>query len=254
MNPHRQVRLLRQKQGITQQQIADHLCMSRPAFNKLENGKTGMAVEMLQRIAKFLHVPVSQLLQGMPEPASTAWTDIDMMLEMTYHHLSWDKLKVVAYDDLTPAQLALLAIKGFASRNTYEDTPLGGRLYAYGPQHVADLMLYNLGMSTLFEQDLVNSSEWKQRYQLFKQARAAGLTEPEPEVDEQEYFVVFHIGLEMPDRTETSVQLAERDIPDGMDEHEALERLILKAGALDGYIGAFSLTGYDPFTEIVTTL
>ncbi|MBG8556311.1 helix-turn-helix domain-containing protein [Hymenobacter guriensis] len=254
MNPHRQVRLLRQKQGITQQQIADHLCMSRPAFNKLENGKTGMAVEMLQRIARFLHVPVSQLLQAMPEPASTAWTDIDLMLETTYYYLSETKFKFVAYDELTPAHLALLATKGFASREAYEDTPLGGRLYAYGPHQVTELMFYTFGMSTLFEQDLVHSQEWKQRYQLFKQARAAGLTEPEPEVDEQEYFVVFHIGLEMPDGTEASVQLAQRDIPDGMDEHEALERLILKAGALDGYIGAFSLTGYDPFSEIVTSL
>jgi hypothetical protein len=229
--------------------------MSRSAYTKLEAGQTTIGVKTLCRIAGILNVSARQLLSKLyGEEATANLTDIDFMLEMVYHHLSWNKLTFVPYDDLTAGQLAMLTAKGFTGREAYEDTPSGGRLYAYGPQQIVRLMLGSLHMATLFEQHLVQDASWLYHWQLDQQLQAADLALSVPDVDEAEYFVVFLIGLNMPDGTEQGVQLAQRNIPEGLSEHQALEKLISSTGALDGYIGACTVDGYAPFDEIITAL
>jgi hypothetical protein len=78
----------------------------------------------------------------------------------------------------------------------------------------------------------------------------------EPEVDEQAYLVVFLITLTMPDGSEQELELAQRDIPEGMDEEQALQQLIRSRGAVDGDIMCFTFDGYTPFdtTVIVTDI
>lgn len=133
MSLHQRLKQLRRLRKLTQQQMANQLHMSRPNYTKLEANTTGIRIELLQRIAAVLQVPVTLLVSAWADDtASPCWNDFDIMLEMTYEHLSWE-IEVVPFDDLTLEQLALVTSKGFGSQQTYEDTPHGGRLYSYGP-------------------------------------------------------------------------------------------------------------------------
>ena len=144
MTIHQRLRQLRLLRKLSQQQVADQLHMSRSAYTKLEANADGIRVELLHRIASILHVPVSLLLSTQPRAeGAAAWNDFDFMLEMNYHHFA-SNLAVVPYDELTLEQLVLLTSKGFGSRAAYEDTPMCGRLYSYGPRQIINLMFGSL--------------------------------------------------------------------------------------------------------------
>lgn len=266
MSLHHRLKQLRLLRKLSQQQMADKLHMTRSAYTKLEANTSSIRIELLQRIAAVLNVPTTLLVSLPAGPTeSTTWNDFDLMLEMTYEHLSWN-LTVVPYDELTLEQHALLTSKGFGSREAYEDTPLRGRLYSYGPRQILSEMFRGFNFSTLFEHHLVQHPTWLQRWGLYtlqEAARQVMATRPteeqatwvqEPEVDDKAYLVVFSITLRMPDGTEQFLELAQRDIPEEMDEEQALQQLILSRGATDGDIMCFTYDGYTCVKDIVTDI
>ncbi|GGG59470.1 helix-turn-helix domain-containing protein [Hymenobacter glacieicola] len=263
MSLHQRLKQLRILRKLSQQQMADRLYMSRSAYTKLEANTAGIRIELLHRIAAVLQVPATLLVSAQAAPNTTPWNDFDFMLEMAYEYLSWT-LAVVPYDDLTLEQLALVTSKGFGSREAYENTPHRGRLYSRGPQQIIREMLSALSFSTLFEHHLVQHPTWLAhwgRHQLAEARRAVVATLPtdqqealveEPEVDGEDYLMVFLITLIMPDGSDQHLELAQRDIPIGMDEEQALQQLIISRGALGGDILCFTYDGYTCAKDIVT--
>ncbi len=60
----RKIRLLREKRGWTQQQLADMAGIGRVHVSELENGKREAGLRMLERIAETFETNVSDLLKG----------------------------------------------------------------------------------------------------------------------------------------------------------------------------------------------
>lgn len=60
----RRIRLLREKQGWTQQQLADMTGIGRVHVSELENGKREAGLRMLERLAESFETTVSELLKG----------------------------------------------------------------------------------------------------------------------------------------------------------------------------------------------
>ncbi|MCC7402269.1 MAG: helix-turn-helix transcriptional regulator [Chitinophagaceae bacterium] len=58
---------LREKNGYSQQDVADALNMSQNAYSLLETGKTKLDVERLQMIAAFYKVSVLYILGVQPQ-------------------------------------------------------------------------------------------------------------------------------------------------------------------------------------------
>lgn len=58
---HTLIRNLRKELGYTQQMMADHLHISQNAYSFIENGRTRLDVERLQKIAQKLNVEVMDL-------------------------------------------------------------------------------------------------------------------------------------------------------------------------------------------------
>lgn len=58
----RRIRELRQKRGLTQEQLALRSGVTRPILNEVENGKRGLLFERLYDIAEALDVPASELM------------------------------------------------------------------------------------------------------------------------------------------------------------------------------------------------
>ncbi|MCV7355343.1 helix-turn-helix domain-containing protein [Mycolicibacterium fluoranthenivorans] len=58
----RRIRELRQKRGLTQEQLALKSGVTRPILNEVENGKRGLLFERLYDIAEALDVPASELM------------------------------------------------------------------------------------------------------------------------------------------------------------------------------------------------
>jgi len=57
-----QLRRLRERNGLTQQALADKAKMSQSFFNRIETGKADPSLSTLRRLAKALGVTVSQLV------------------------------------------------------------------------------------------------------------------------------------------------------------------------------------------------
>ncbi|MDU0372127.1 helix-turn-helix domain-containing protein [Hymenobacter endophyticus] len=266
MSLHLRLKHLRGLRKLNHQQMADRLHICRSAYTKMEANTASIRLEQLHRIAAVLEVSPALLASAQASSSdSQTWNDFDLMLETAFYHLS-QKFTVVPYDELTEQQLSLVTSKGFGSREAYEDTPLNGRLYTYGPRQAIDELFRGLSFATLFEYQLIQNPTWLTRWQRHQTAPARAklasalppelqaLLVDEPEVDETDYLVVLLITLTMPDGSEQHVELAHRDIPDGMDEQQALEQLITSRGASDGEIMAFTFDGYTTYEEIVTDI
>ncbi|MBD2769410.1 helix-turn-helix transcriptional regulator [Hymenobacter sp. BT664] len=252
MKLHATIKQLRKQQNIRQEHMAEQLCMARSTYSKLESGVTAMPVETLVKIASILRVSVYDLMQ---EDGSqyVQWIDdrLSLMLHLVENTLSYERLTAVPYDDLTFPQLKMLAAKGMASREAYENTPLGGRLHSFGPRDVFSHMMRQLGMSMLFEEKLVQDPYWLVRWKDYQDTHSGPELSWAGLVDEQEYFIVYIWELTMPDGATRVVQIAERDFPDGLDVEAALQCLVTQEGAVSGAILAFTDEGYDPVSEII---
>lgn len=62
----------RQKQGISQEELASRLHVVRQTVSKWERGLSVPDADLLVRLAEILDIPVSVLLGGMPEPDAPA--------------------------------------------------------------------------------------------------------------------------------------------------------------------------------------
>jgi transcriptional regulator with XRE-family HTH domain len=60
----RRIRLLREKHGWTQQQLADMTGIGRVHVSELENGRREAGLRMLERLATSFETTVSDLLKG----------------------------------------------------------------------------------------------------------------------------------------------------------------------------------------------
>jgi transcriptional regulator with XRE-family HTH domain len=60
----RRIRLLREKRGWTQQQLADITGVGRVHVSELENGKREAGLRMLEKLAASFESAVSDLLKG----------------------------------------------------------------------------------------------------------------------------------------------------------------------------------------------
>lgn len=69
MNPNETgalIRMLRERQHLTQAALAEQLCISDKTVSKWETGKGCPDISLLPPLAKILHVSVSELLSGHP--------------------------------------------------------------------------------------------------------------------------------------------------------------------------------------------
>ncbi len=60
---------LREERGLTQQQLADRLYVTRQAVSRWERGETRPGIDMIKLIAAVLDVPVTLLMEMPPEGA-----------------------------------------------------------------------------------------------------------------------------------------------------------------------------------------
>ena len=60
------IRKLRKFIGYSQEAVAHELCMTQPAYNKLENGKTQLTIQRLEQLTDFYAIAISDLMNKNP--------------------------------------------------------------------------------------------------------------------------------------------------------------------------------------------
>jgi hypothetical protein len=112
-------------------------------------------------------------------------------------------------------------------------------------------MMELYGMSVLFEDKLIQDAYWLAKWKAYTAApqEEADLA---ASLDEHDYFLVYLLGIAMPDSSTRGVQVAARDFPDDLDEEAMLQRVVEKLYAVSGDIIAYTEEGYDPVLEIIT--
>lgn len=254
------IKRLRKQKGLTQKSIAQILHMGRSTYTKLENGSTQMKHECLRNISKILGVPMTEITG---ETDVTFSEDLATMLWVMDENLSRTFYKIVPYKELTPTHIKLLKQKGLNSKAIYEDTPLGGRIYKFGPRDLFRYMVETCGMNILFKRSMINDDFWLTKWSNYliekekrlsnfdKDSKTVFKDENEVEIDDYDYFISYLAMLNMAGGEERWVQFSGRDFYEYKDEFEALEYIKIKTGALDGSIMCFTTTGYDPIAEII---
>lgn len=58
------LKLARIKRNLTQKQLADLVGVSSSTINRIETGKQVLRVDMLNKLADILEIPVNELLEG----------------------------------------------------------------------------------------------------------------------------------------------------------------------------------------------
>ena len=76
------IRRLREKQGMTQQQLAEKLCVSDKAVSKWESGKGFPDISLIEPLAAILQVSLPELLSG--EPIKNANRSANMLKSNLY--------------------------------------------------------------------------------------------------------------------------------------------------------------------------
>ena len=66
------LRQVRQAHGLTQQQVADALCIHRSTYTYYECGHTNPPRETLEKLVKLFHIPYESLLGALPMPDASA--------------------------------------------------------------------------------------------------------------------------------------------------------------------------------------
>jgi transcriptional regulator with XRE-family HTH domain len=65
------IKVLRKKNGITQQEIAEYLGIDTTSYGRLERGERNLSADRLELIAKFYKISVNILLEGINLVEST---------------------------------------------------------------------------------------------------------------------------------------------------------------------------------------
>jgi len=55
------VKLYRKQKGLTQEQLAEHLSVTRQTINAIENNKYNPTLELALKVSRFLGIPVELL-------------------------------------------------------------------------------------------------------------------------------------------------------------------------------------------------
>ncbi len=124
----RQLRELRVAQGLTQQQLADQMYISRSAISFWESGKRMPDVSMVTRLATCLHVDIQELLdltRQPDEPVIMLVDDERILLTGCLHTLSETLPTAQIYGFSTAAE-ALEFARGNHVDVAFLDIELGG--------------------------------------------------------------------------------------------------------------------------------
>jgi transcriptional regulator with XRE-family HTH domain len=242
------IKRFRKERQITQKGMSERLNIARSTYTKLESGNTELNYKTLIQISKVLDVPIVDIIKGNDFVSKTFSKKLEWMLFETDLTLSQTFYEIIPYKDLTLEHKKLLKQKSLDEKERYETSPLGGRIYKYGPKDVFKYMMDALGMSVLFKENMIDDKYWINRWNKHI-TKANELIE----VDEFDYFEVCIFELKMPDCTERWIQIAARDFPEGVADTEetAVKYLKKKTGAIEGTYVCHTLDGYDPVTEII---
>jgi transcriptional regulator with XRE-family HTH domain len=240
--------------------------MARSTYTKIETGNTSLDFKILVNISKILDVPVVDIIKKNDDPVfETTSEELLMMLIHTHHEMSEKFYKMIPYHELRPIHKQLLKEKGFQTKESYENTPLCGRVYEFGPNELNRVLFENFGMDVLFKRKLISDKYWasiwenylKKKEQRKKNTSQNGsyayLETSEIEIDDTDYFIAYIIELKMPGNESQWFQFALKDFAQCFDEFEVLEYIKTKKRALNGDILCFTIDGYDPVTEIITS-
>lgn len=92
MEFHEKLQALRKQKGITQEELADDLYVSRTAISKWESGRGYPSIDSLKAIAKFFHVTIDELLSG--EEVLTIAAEEQKQKEAAAHDLIFGTLDI----------------------------------------------------------------------------------------------------------------------------------------------------------------
>ena len=73
-NVGKNIRILRTKKGMTQDELAEKLFVSRQTVSNYENGKSNPDIDMLMKIAEVLDADANALIYGIPVKPDTKIT------------------------------------------------------------------------------------------------------------------------------------------------------------------------------------
>lgn len=113
------LRILRKKQGYTQQDIANFLSLPRSTYRNYEAGIASPSIETLASLADFYNLSLDELLGRVPEQQLFDDSRIDRpeVLEL--------------FEQLTPHQQALILERMYAYIEVNEEAPSSGQRDTY---------------------------------------------------------------------------------------------------------------------------
>lgn len=103
MNFANTLKNLREANNVTQEQLAEHLKVTRPTIAGYETKSRQPDYERLQKIADFFHVSIDYLIRGMDDVKLTPMKEniVDQEVKMAYKNLSLEsKQDVLKYINL----------------------------------------------------------------------------------------------------------------------------------------------------------
>ena len=112
------LKTLRKENGLTQQQVADHLHLDRSSYAYYESGRTKINIDILIRLAKFFQISLAMLVgEELPPQLDDSATEEDISAALVNESVSRfqqltrdEQYLVILYRSGTPDQrLALLA-------------------------------------------------------------------------------------------------------------------------------------------------
>ena len=104
MEFHEKLQELRKQRGLTQEELAQHLYVSRAAVSKWESGRGYPGIDSLKQIARFFHITIDELLSS--GEALTIAEEEQKQKSATLHDLVFGLL------DLSTAMLYVLPFFG----------------------------------------------------------------------------------------------------------------------------------------------
>lgn len=108
------LKLLREKKGVSQQAVADYLEITRQAYSNYENGKRQADYETLLKLGEFFNVSIDYLLNKEKEPLKNERLSIDNISS----EIPYSSARYVPILGTIPAGAPILAvedIQGYAS-------------------------------------------------------------------------------------------------------------------------------------------
>lgn len=90
MNIGTRIKELRKQNGLTQEKLADYLCVSYQAVSKWENGISAPDLSLIVPLARLLHVSTDELL-GANAEENTCQDQLEQAYQATFTNGDWDE-------------------------------------------------------------------------------------------------------------------------------------------------------------------